>query len=254
MSGGTLVHQAHHEVTHRASRLRSWRFEVGLLAAIAIAGLLAWMARTVAYFPMDVELTRSIQSLEYPWLEALLDAVAWLGFPPQSNLIWGAMILALFLIGLRIESLSLLVAAAGSAGLWFAIAPLVDRPRPSPEMVRVAMELPTGSFPSGHVLNLTAICGFLIYLAIVLLADVRWRTLLVALFAVPILTIGVARVYDGAHWPSDVLGGYLIGGIWLGLSIQVYRWANARFSRPHESHPATPPDQDREQLATRPPA
>jgi undecaprenyl-diphosphatase len=92
------------------------------------------------------------------------------------------------------------------------------------------MELPTGGFPSGHVLNLTAIFGFLIYLAVVLIADVRWRSVLVALLAVPILTIGVARIYDGAHWPSDVLGGYLIGGIWLGLTVWIYRWADARFS------------------------
>jgi undecaprenyl-diphosphatase len=54
--------------------------------------------------------------------------------------------------------------------------------------------------------------------------------LLVALLSIPILTIGFARIYDGAHWPSDVLGGYLIGLIWLGLSIQVYRWAKARLS------------------------
>ena len=78
-----------------------------------------------------------------------------------------------------------LFAAAGSAGLWFLIVPIVDRPRPSPEMVHVAMDLPTGSFPSGHVLNLTAIFGFLIYLTIVLIADVRWRALLVALLVRP---------------------------------------------------------------------
>ena len=91
-------------------------------------------------------------------------AVAWIGFPPQSNVIFGAVVLALFLVGLRLEAVMTLFAAVGSAGLWFLLAPIVDRPRPSPEMVRVAMELPTGGFPSGHVLNLTAIFGFLIYL------------------------------------------------------------------------------------------
>lgn len=38
--------------------------------------------------------------------------------------------------------------------------------------MRVALELPTGGFPSGHALNLTAIFGFLIYLSLVLLSDV----------------------------------------------------------------------------------
>jgi membrane-associated phospholipid phosphatase len=235
---------ARHEITHRASQARSWHFEVGLLVAIGLAALLTWLARTVAYFPLDVELTRDLQAIENPWLETFFHAVAWIGFPPQSNYIFGTVILALFLVGLRLEAVMTLFAAAGSAGLWFLLAPLVDRPRPSPEMVRVAMDLPTGGFPSGHVLNLTAIFGFLIYLTIVLLSDVRWRSLLVALLAVPILTIGIARIYDGAHWPSDVLGGYLIGGIWLGLTIQIYRWAKARFagaSRVH-AHDDTIPD------------
>jgi len=215
---------------HPASLLRSWRFEIGLLALIVLAGALTWVVRTVAYFPVDVQLTRALQSIENPWLETFFHAVAWIGFPPQSNVIFGAVVAALFLVGLRLEAAMTLFAAAGSAGLWFLIAPLVDRPRPSPDMVRVAMELPMGGFPSGHVLNLTAIFGFLIYLAIVLISDVRWRSILVAVLALPILTIGVARIYDGAHWPSDVLGGYLIGGIWLGLTIWIYRWVHARFS------------------------
>lgn len=238
------VKGARHEISHRTSQVRSWRFEVGLLVAIGLAALLTWLARTIAYFPLDVELTRQLQALENPWLETFLRGVGWIGFPPQSNYIFGTVVLAMLLVGLRLEAAMTFFAAAGSAGLWFLLAPLVDRPRPSPEMVRVAMELPTGGFPSGHVLNLTAIFGFLIYLTIVLVSDVRWRSLLVALLAVPILTVGVARVYDGAHWPSDVLGGYLIGGIWLGLTIQIYRWLKARFSghaKTHD-HPDGAPD------------
>jgi membrane-associated phospholipid phosphatase len=237
MDGEAIAARAQHEAAHVASRARSWRFEVGLLVAIVLACLLTWLARTVAYLPLDVELTRAVQSIQSPWIETLFDAVAWIGFPPQSNVIWGGLIIVLFLVGLRLEAAMTLFAAAGSAGLWFLIVPIVDRPRPSPEMVRVAMELPTGSFPSGHVLNLTAILGFLIYLAIVLISDARWRALAVALLAVPIITIGVARVYDGAHWPSDVLGGYLIGSIWLGLTIEIYQWVRGRFSGRWDARP-----------------
>jgi membrane-associated phospholipid phosphatase len=256
MHAQTIAGEAHEEVTNPASLLRSWRFEVGLLVAIVVAGLFAWLARTVAYFPLDVELTRAIQNFENPWILKLFHGVAWIGFPPQSNVIFGTVILALFLVGLRLEAVMTLIAAAGSAGLWFWITPIVDRPRPSPDLVRVAMDLPTGGFPSGHVLNLTAIFGFLIFLAVVLIGDVRWRALLIALLAVPVVTIGVARIYDGAHWPSDVLGGYLIGGIWLGLTIAVYQWAKARFSRAGRSHDtvAEGADQEHESPGTRQPA
>ena len=220
---------AGHELSHRASQLRSWRFEVALLAATVAAGALTWLARTVLYFPIDVEITRALQGLQMPWLQTLFEGVSWVGFPPQSNFIFGAVILVLFLVGLRVEAIMTLFAAAGSAGLWFWLSAFIDRPRPSPDLVHVAMQLPTGGFPSGHVLNLTAIFGFLIYLTVALISDVRWRAILISLLSVPILTIGVARIYDGAHWPSDVLGGYLIGGIWLGLTIQIYRWARSRW-------------------------
>src|SRR5215216_3267181 len=90
------VKGARHEITHRASQVRSWRFEVGLLVAIGLAALLTWLARTVAYFPLDVELTRDLQAIGNPWLETLLRAIAWIGFPPQSNFIFGAVVLGLF--------------------------------------------------------------------------------------------------------------------------------------------------------------
>jgi undecaprenyl-diphosphatase len=217
--------------THRASWLRAWRFEIVVLLATLLAGGLAWLARTVQYFPVDIEIARAVQSMDAPAVERFLDAVSWVGFPPQSNVIFGGVILALFLIGLRLEAALTAFAAVGSAGLWFWLAPLIDRPRPDPALVHVAMQLPPGGFPSGHVLNLTAIFGFLMYLAIVNVADLRLRVILAALLALPILTIGVARVYAGAHWPSDALGGYLIGGIWLALTIRLYSRARAWLGR-----------------------
>ncbi|MFN8633299.1 MAG: phosphatase PAP2 family protein [Chloroflexota bacterium] len=220
---------ARHPETGRAALLRGWRYQFAVLLLAVLAGTLTWLARTVLYFPVDVQVTQAVQSVQAPWLVRLFETVAWIGFPPQSNVIFGLVIVGLFLVGLRLEAISTLFAAAGSAALWYWIAELVDRPRPSPELVHVAMQLPTGGFPSGHVLNLTAIFGFLIYLTVVLVPDLRIRVPIVSVLSVPILTIGVARVYDGAHWPSDVLGGYLIGAIWLALTIELYRWLCKRW-------------------------
>ena len=56
-----------------------------------------------------------------------------------------------------------------------------------------------------------------------------WLRRTLALSAlVPILTVGFARIEDGAHWPSDVLGGYMLGCVWLAITIQLYRWARRR--------------------------
>lgn len=208
---------------HRTRLLRSRLFLTYVLLATVAATLLAYFGATLGRLPLDLELTRFIQALANPGVHAFLQGVTWVGFPPQSNIIWGAVIVLLFVIGWRFEAFGFLMAAAGSAILWLTLAPLVDRARPSPELVRVTTELHTGSYPSGHVLNLTAIFGFLIFIVITMVGYTLLRRLLVSILAIPILVVGVARVYDGAHWPTDVLGGYLIGSIWLGLSIGVYQ-------------------------------
>ena len=233
MNPGEIVEQTGHEVARRARALLAWRFQIAVLVAALGFGVLALLARTVWYFPVDLELTRAVQGTRPPWLDGPLGAVTWVGFPPQSNVVFGAVILGLFLLGRRLEALLTAVAAVGSAGLWYLITPLVGRPRPSPELVEVAMQISTGSFPSGHVVNLTAIFGFLVYLTLLLVAHAPVRWGLSALLVLPILAIGFARIEDGAHWPSDVLGGYMLGWLWLAVTIQVYRWTKQRLAERH---------------------
>jgi len=227
---------------HRARHRRAFRVEIAsqvavVLATIGFAGL-AVVAHTTPYFRFDLPIALAIQSIEWPPLVTFLSAVSWLGFPPQCTVLFGVLVLGLVLIGQRGAAAGLLFAGAGSAALWFLIPPLVERPRPSPDLVHVAAPLGSGSFPSGHVLNFTVIFGFLIFLTYSQLRPSWWRTLLVVLLAMPILTIGIARVQAGQHWPSDVLGGYILGLIWLAIVIGLYRrasqyWAHGRvFWRP----------------------
>jgi membrane-associated phospholipid phosphatase len=235
---------ARREVMRRARDLIAGRYFLAVLLAAVGFAVLALLARTVWYFPIDLQVTRAIQDASPAWLDVPLGAITWIGFPPQSNIIFGTIIVGLLLIGRRLEALMLAVAAAGSAGLWYAINPLIDRPRPSPELVEVAIQIPTGSFPSGHVVNLTAIFGFLIFLTLLLVFDPWVRRGLMALLALPIVVVGFARIEDGAHWPSDVLGGYMLGWLWLALTIYLYHqgqhWLAARRRRSESAHATEP--------------
>ena len=198
----------------------------GLLIVTTVAFIaLAVAAHQVPYFPADLDLARGLQAARTPGLDTAAFAVSWPGFPPQSDVLFGAVFLVLVACRRFVAAVAEAVAAGGSAALWFAIAPVVDRPRPSPDLIHVSQQIGAGSFPSGHVLNLTAGIGFAWYLAYTLLPRTWWRTAILWLIPVFLVLLGLARMYSGEHWPSDVLGGYLLGAMWLWLSITAYRWA-----------------------------
>src|SRR5204862_5520768 len=71
------------------------------------------------------------------------------------------------------------------------------------------------SFPSGHAMMSLCLFGTFIWLGMKYIksgpARTAWTTLMVLL----ILLIGLSRIYLGAHFLSDVLAGYIAGGIWL---------------------------------------
>jgi undecaprenyl-diphosphatase len=96
-----------------------------------------------------------------------------------------------------------------------AIKVLIARPRPTlSDVIATA----TGyAFPSGHSAQGVAAYGFVAYLITRRLPDRRWRGVVWALAAVIAALIGFSRLYLGVHWLTDVLGGFLVAGVWLVL-------------------------------------
>ena len=53
--------------------------------------------------------------------------------------------------------------------------------------------------------------------------DASWRrTTLIVFLVIAMLLMGLSRVQAGEHWPSDVLGGYLLGIAWLSAAGILY--------------------------------
>jgi len=209
-------------------RYRAAAFQAYVLGASAVFITLAIVAHTVAYFPIDLTITHVVQSYHGAFFDRLMYGVSWVGFMPQVDVLLVLAVAALFIAGLRWES-----AAAFFAGCAFGVGTVVKlavyRPRPSADLVHVFGQLPSSGFPSGHVLEFTAFVGFLFFLTYTLLKPSWGRTSLLVASALFILLMGLSRIYQGQHWFSDVMGAYLLGSLWLALTIRLYRWGKLRF-------------------------
>ncbi len=211
----------------RRYRARLFQWYVGVAAVGFIA--LATAARFVNYFPLDLQLTLAVQLIKNPAFSDLMQYLTILGFTPQVFLLWSLTVLFLYVNGLKWESVMALFSVAGVSALGAAVKLIVQRPRPEDGLVVVFQKIGEYSFPSGHVLFYTGFVGFLWFLCYTLLKSSWRRTLGLWAFGLSIALCGLSRVYLGEHWPSDVLGAYLLGSVWLWFSIVVYNWGKPRF-------------------------
>jgi len=209
-------------------RYRAAMFQTYVLVASLAFVSLAVLAHTIAYFPLDLTITRWVQNYHGHWFAQLMYGLSWIGFYPQVAIMAITICAALLLTGLHWEAVSLLVAACG-VGIGTLVKLVVYRPRPSPDLIHVFAQLPSSGFPSGHVLEFTAFGGFLAFLTFTLLKPSVVRGVLLAIFGAVIGLMGLSRIYQGQHWFSDVMGAYLFGSLWLMLTIRMYRWGKARF-------------------------
>jgi membrane-associated phospholipid phosphatase len=210
-------------------RHRAAVFHAYLIGAVVVFIVLAVLAKTIAYFAFDVSVTHAVQHFHAGWFDALMRALSWIGFRPQAIAIAALILLFLYAIGLKWETVVASVSVSGSSALGFSIKLVIDRPRPTADLVKVMNQLKDYSFPSGHVLFFTTLFGFLLFLSYTLLKHAWWRTCLLVVLAAMIALVGPSRIYLGQHWASDVLGAYLLGSVWLSLSVLVYRWGKPRF-------------------------
>jgi undecaprenyl-diphosphatase len=201
------------------------------LLGVLVLAVMAFAAHSLAYFPGDVAISHVVQSSNSDWLDTALTAISWLGFPPQSDVLFGVIVVVLFVCGARWAAVTEALAAIGSGGLYLLLEHFVGQPRPTGDLVRVTGPIQMTGFPSGHLATFTAVFGFLAYLGYRRLQGtrVRWVPVVVAVVLVGIM--GFARIYSGHHWASDVLAGCLLGGLWLAVVIRLYTWGEARLAQ-----------------------
>jgi membrane-associated phospholipid phosphatase len=189
--------------------------------ALVLAGSigLSVLAAQHDRLPGDLRLTEWLQDSPVPGLE--LSRAVRAVTTTQVVLATGfAVAIALWLLGRRRQAIALAVALAVLPLAQHGIKEVVDRPRPSPELVDVRSGFSSPSFPSGHVMSPTMLYGFLLWEALQRPANPRRlhraARVAVATWAAGVLVLAApANVYVGVHWPSDILGGYAWGTVLL---------------------------------------
>jgi membrane-associated phospholipid phosphatase len=193
----------------------------GLLVMAAAGALFLYLADEIGeqawLTDLDWMVAQFFHRHAVPWSVHLFETVTFFG--NASTLAVLGLVVALTLAALRRWSLLLgwVAALVGTALLNTNLKEVFRRLRP--KLPDPWITEPGWSFPSGHAMGSFVAYGFLAYLLTRMTPTHFPRRKAIALLAVLILLIGFSRIYLGAHFLSDVIGGYAAAAVWLTFCI-----------------------------------
>lgn len=133
-----------------------------------------------------------------------------------------AVLILLFIIGIALRKIKtgamLVIFVFVNNSIKSLLKSILQRPRP--EILRLVQE-GGFSFPSGHTIAATSLCGLLIYITLRSEMDKNLKYIITAILVLIPLLVGMSRIYLGVHYASDVLGGYIISSILLLILISI---------------------------------
>ena len=212
---------------------RAWLWPLIVVVAILFA-VDTYLVATRPLLPFDVPVTTFVQT--FPWGPVIyvFDLINYTAGYLQVAV--GIAAVAIVFIWERRAGYLMAIGSISSL-LDNGIKLLMARQRPSADLVHILTPAPGYSYPSGHAVFFTWL-SFMLAFSLAPRFAPRVRPILWILAGVVIVLTCLARVWAGAHWPSDVLGGVLLGIGWSAFVLWLpERWLPSptfKWFLPHE--------------------
>ena len=186
----------------------------GLLAGTLVLALGVFIARFLLWdwlLPFEKSCLLTLRKLSNPSLDRYMLALTWMA---QGEITIPILIVIVGILVYRNEAVPALILAIGLSGSWLlnGIFKYFFR-RKRPDLWASSKRPMDYSYPSGHSMSAISFYGLLAAILTQSLSIPLGLTATLAAFLT--LGVGFSRVYFGVHWPTDVLSGWVAGGIWL---------------------------------------
>lgn len=193
-----------------------------IFGAITLSVIFGWTTN------FDLGLSHAIYSLRTPFLTQIMLGATFLGSTPFISTL-AITIFLIFWIRNRQKSAAILaLTLLASVALNNLLKYSIHRLRPD---IAPLISENSSSFPSGHAMNSLVFYGLLTYFAYRCVKNKAWRIVIDTAALILVLLIGFSRIYLGAHYPTDVIAGFVAGIFVLLVAISVRQFKKV-FSAP----------------------
>jgi undecaprenyl-diphosphatase len=203
----------------------------GLVVAILGGLLFAWLAERVSVggtLGFDDAVLTWMGAHQVHWMQRGVLEITALGEGSVVIVLTLALALMLAIDRHRYAAFLLIIAAYGGLILNPALKHIFNRPRP--HIFVWGATVASTSFPSGHAMNAAVL--YLTIAFIITRLEIRWWARILTLLAavVIIALICLSRLYLGVHYPTDVIGGLIMGIAWVGFCVSGVEVLQSQFA------------------------
>lgn len=203
-----------------------------IVALLGVAIVLSIFTRGSGTLWIDARATSFVQDLDGPFFSGLAAAGNAIGYFRIALPLWAFAAIA-STASRRWQELAFLIALLLLRGVATILKGMFDSPRPTAEVAELVGTHEGLGFPSGHAVTGSVAVGGIAFLALRIDSSRRARVALALVWIICVALTAYARIWVGAHWLTDTIGGILVGAtiVLVSANLSALLVASSRSSR-----------------------